>query len=179
MSESVGGRRKSPTAEGRHRCGDVINFIRPDQTSLTKPGAIINLRLRQSARFGLLAVSVLFSAAFCIAQGAPPTQPSEPAQSPAATSPTQNQDKEKGTPGDPPSAPTATGPSGAVQQNSKEEANKKNDRMFYVMPNYLTVDNESQAKPVSWKEKFSMAAKGSFDPYEFTVVGIVAFIRRS
>lgn len=51
--------------------------------------------------------------------------------------------------------------------------------MFYVMPNYLTVDNESQAKPVSWKEKFSMAAKGSFDPYEFTIVGIVAGIRQA
>lgn len=51
--------------------------------------------------------------------------------------------------------------------------------MFYVMPNYLTVDNESEAKPVSWKEKFSMAAKGSFDPYEFTLVGVVAGIHQA
>jgi hypothetical protein len=51
--------------------------------------------------------------------------------------------------------------------------------MFYVMPNYLTVDGQSQVKPVSWKEKFSMAAKGSFDPYEFTLVGIVAGIRQA
>jgi hypothetical protein len=51
--------------------------------------------------------------------------------------------------------------------------------MFYVMPNYLTVDSESQVTPVSWKEKFAMAAKGSFDPYEFTVVGIVAGIRQA
>jgi hypothetical protein len=51
--------------------------------------------------------------------------------------------------------------------------------MFYVMPNYLTVDSQSQVPPVSWKEKFSMAAKGSFDPYEFTLVGIVAGIRQA
>jgi hypothetical protein len=51
--------------------------------------------------------------------------------------------------------------------------------MFYVMPNYLTVDGESEVKPVSWKEKFSMAAKGSFDPYEFTIVGIVAGIHQA
>ncbi|MGB6632493.1 MAG: hypothetical protein WBE52_14740 [Terriglobales bacterium] len=51
--------------------------------------------------------------------------------------------------------------------------------MFYVMPNYLTVDGQSQVKPVSWKEKFAMAAKGSFDPYEFTIVGIVAGIRQA
>jgi len=51
--------------------------------------------------------------------------------------------------------------------------------MFYVMPNYLTVDGQSQVKPVSWKEKFAMAAEGSFDPYEFTIVGIVAGIRQA
>lgn len=51
--------------------------------------------------------------------------------------------------------------------------------MFYVMPNYLTVDSQSQVKPISWKEKFAMAAKGSFDPYEFTVVGVVAGIRQA
>ena len=51
--------------------------------------------------------------------------------------------------------------------------------MFYVMPNYLTVDGQSQVPPVSGKEKFAMAAKGSFDPYEFTIVGIVAGIRHS
>lgn len=51
--------------------------------------------------------------------------------------------------------------------------------MFYVMPNYLTVDNASQAPPITWKDKFSMAAKGSFDPYEFAIVGVVAGIRQA
>jgi len=51
--------------------------------------------------------------------------------------------------------------------------------MFYVMPNYLTVDGQSRVPPVSWKEKFAMAARGSFDPYEFTIVGIVSGIRQA
>jgi hypothetical protein len=51
--------------------------------------------------------------------------------------------------------------------------------MFYVMPNYLTVDSQSKVLPLSWKEKFAIAAKGSFDPYEFTVVGIVSGIRQA
>ena len=50
--------------------------------------------------------------------------------------------------------------------------------MFYVMPNYLTVDGQSQVPPISWKQKFAIAAKGSFDPYEFVIVGIVAGIRQ-
>lgn len=51
--------------------------------------------------------------------------------------------------------------------------------MFYVMPNYLTVDNESQVQPISWKQKFAITAKGTFDPYEFFVVGVVAGIRQA
>jgi hypothetical protein len=51
--------------------------------------------------------------------------------------------------------------------------------MFYVMPNHLTVDGQSQIKPISWKEKFAISAEGSFDPYEFTIVGIVAGIRQA
>jgi hypothetical protein len=74
-----------------------------------------------------------------------------------------------------------------VEQNTKTEDTKpnedpkksKDDRMFYVMPNYLTVDNESQVKSISWKEKFAITAKGTFDPYEFVVVGVVAGIRQA
>jgi hypothetical protein len=47
------------------------------------------------------------------------------------------------------------------------------------MPNYLTVDGQSKVQPISWKEKFAISAKGSFDPYEFTIVGIVAAIRQA
>lgn len=51
--------------------------------------------------------------------------------------------------------------------------------MFYVMPNYLTVENEAQVQPLSWKQKFAVTADGTFDPYEFAVVGIVAGIRQA
>ncbi|MFZ3215862.1 MAG: hypothetical protein WA192_07375 [Candidatus Acidiferrales bacterium] len=67
-------------------------------------------------------------------------------------------------------------------QNSgvpKATEKSKNDRMFYVMPNYLTVDNQAQVEPISWKEKFAITAKGAFDPYEFVIVGVVAGIRQA
>jgi hypothetical protein len=95
--------------------------------------------------------------------------------SPPTASP--QQDK----PGEQPSAPNPQGQNAPVPADSKkaEDTKKSNDRMFYVMPNYLTVDGQSQVPPVTWKEKFSMAAKGSFDPYEFTIVGIVAGIHQA
>jgi hypothetical protein len=64
-------------------------------------------------------------------------------------------------------------------QNQKEAEPKKNDRMFYVMPNYLTVANQAHVPPINWKEKFAITAKGSFDPYEFTIVGVLAGIRQA
>jgi len=130
-------------------------------------------------------MSIVSSATFCAAQSAPPTPTSDPAQStqsPAANPPKPDQ------PGDQPSAqsnsqgqnsPVQADPKKNNEDAKKEDAKKKDDRMFYVMPNYLTVEGESQVPPVSWKEKFAMAAKGSFDPYEFTIVGIVAGIRQA
>jgi hypothetical protein len=117
---------------------------------------------------------MLLFATFCPGQSAPAIPASDPAQPapPPATIPPR-QDK----PGDQPSAQgNAKDPGSPVQQDAEK---KKDDRMFYVMPNYLTVDSQAQVKPISWKEKFAISAKGSFDPYEFTVVGIVAGIRQA
>ncbi len=93
---------------------------------------------------------------------APPMQDKTGDQSSAQTnSPAQNSQVKQGT-----------------KKNQGTEKNK-DDRMFYVMPNYLTVDNASQVKPISWKEKFAITAKGAFDPYEFVIVGVVAGIRQA
>jgi hypothetical protein len=150
-----------------------------DASQSTERGAIVNLKLSYSVLAGMLTASILYSATFCAGQSAPQTQTSDPAQStqPPATSPPK-QDK----PADHPSAQSnSRDQNSPVQEDLKktEDSKKKDDRMFYVMPNYLTVDGESQVEPVSWKEKFAMAAKGSFDPYEFTIVGIVAGIRQA
>jgi hypothetical protein len=56
---------------------------------------------------------------------------------------------------------------------------KKDDRMFFVMPNFLTVQNEAEVKPLGWKGKFAITADGAFDPYEFAVAGIVSGIRQA
>jgi hypothetical protein len=165
------------------------------------------LKLRFAARAALLTLSALFSVAFCPGQGTSQTNPSGSAQStqsPATASSGQDKPADQ-----PPSAqsssqdpitpvpPDNAQPSSAKPDTAKpdkvqpdkpqpekahqdsQEDKKKDDRMFYVMPNYLTVDNQSQVKPISWKEKFAISAKGSFDPYEFTVVGIVAGIRQA
>jgi hypothetical protein len=157
-------------------------------------GAVINLNwtLSHAARLGLLAVSIFSPSFFCAGQSAPQTPATDPAQSAQPAAPTSwSPDKPADQPSTQPSTPNSSAPNPPTQNSPASEAprkddakkdqpaKKKDDRMFYVMPNYLTVDNQADAKPVSWKEKFSMAAKGSFDPYEFTIVGIVAGIRQA
>lgn len=65
------------------------------------------------------------------------------------------------------------------KQSEKDSSKPKNDRMFYVMPNYLTVENQDKVPPLTWKQKFSTTAKGAFDPYEFAIVGVLAGIRQA
>ncbi|MGD0965748.1 MAG: hypothetical protein ABSA57_17815 [Candidatus Acidiferrales bacterium] len=74
---------------------------------------------------------------------------------------------------------TPSHPADKNGQVDKDSGKDKNDRMFFVMPNFLTVENESQVAPISWKEKFAITAKGAFDPYEFAVVGILAGVRQA
>jgi hypothetical protein len=130
------------------------------------------LKLSYSARQGLLTLSILLCA-FCHGQSAAQTQSSDPAQSAQlpATSP-QKQNK-------PVDQPSAASNSQDQKNTDQQDGKNKDDRMFYVMPNYLTVDNQSQVKPISWKEKFAITAKGTFDPYEFAIVGVVAGIRQA
>ncbi|HXC00523.1 MAG TPA: hypothetical protein VNU74_08985 [Terriglobales bacterium] len=142
------------------------------------------MKLSYSILIGLLTFSILPVATFCAGQSAPPGQTPDPAQStqlPAANPPLQNQ------PVDQPSAQSNSqdqkdpAKKDSAQEDSAQEdtKKKKDDRMFYVMPNYLTVDDQSHVKPISWKEKFAITAKGTFDPYEFVIVGVVAGIRQA
>jgi hypothetical protein len=120
---------------------------------------------------------MLFSAAFCAAQSVPQSQTpdrTQSAQAPTTSSSGQSKPEER-----PSAQSNSQDPSSPVQDTKQDTKKSKDDRMFYVMPNYLTVDSQSQVTPISWKEKFAISAKGSFDPYEFTVVGIVAGIRQA
>ena|SRR5579863_2514858 len=42
-----------------------------------------------------------------------------------------------------------------------------NDRLFYTLPNFLTLQSKSQLPPMSTKDKFNVAALGTFDYVEY------------
>jgi len=54
----------------------------------------------------------------------------------------------------------------------------KNDRLFFVMPNYSTVENSGrfQPPPLSAKSKFKLSAKTMSDPVTISFLGTLALI---
>ncbi|MGO8790415.1 MAG: hypothetical protein ACLQVL_23945 [Terriglobia bacterium] len=48
----------------------------------------------------------------------------------------------------------------------------QNDRIFFALPNYLTVEQASKLPPLTTKQKFKAVAEGCFDPVEVAFIGI-------
>jgi hypothetical protein len=61
----------------------------------------------------------------------------------------------------------------------KSTNTQSNDRLFGVLPNYLTVENAGNIPPISTGTKYKLVASGSFDPAEFAFVGGVALISQA
>ena len=53
---------------------------------------------------------------------------------------------------------------------------KENDRIFFALPNYLTVEHSASLPPLTTGEKFKTVAEGCFDPVEVVFMGIEAGI---
>lgn len=67
-------------------------------------------------------------------------------------------------------------------QNSKrqeQEASPKNDRLFWTLPNNLTVENAAHVPPLTVGGKFNLTAKDSFDPVEIPYIGALAGISQA
>lgn len=64
---------------------------------------------------------------------------------------------------------TTTTTQGAPQKTS-------NDRLFYFLPNFLTLEESDNVAPLTWKEKYKVTLRGVVDPSEFVLVGFVALI---
>jgi hypothetical protein len=99
---------------------------------------------------GAIFAMVLFASPVTAQQ--PPADTSSSGQSTAKKS-----EDQKDSPGTPPNVP-------------------KNDRIFYALPNFLTVENASQMPPLTTGQKFKLVAKGTFDPVEYPYVAVISLI---
>jgi hypothetical protein len=69
----------------------------------------------------------------------------------------------------------APGPDGAA----KPASGTSNDRLFYALPNFLTLEHADQAPRLSVGDKFKVTARASFDPVTFVWHGLQAAISQA
>jgi hypothetical protein len=104
------------------------------------------------------------------------TQPNSSKDAPTSGSPAQGQSS-SGT-----SSPGSTSPgstnSGSTSTQGKV-AGTSNDRLFYTLPNFLTLENGGKLPPLSAKEKFKVVALGTFDPVQYPWWGLLAAISQA
>jgi len=63
-------------------------------------------------------------------------------------------------------------------RDQDEETSPKNDRLFGVLPNYLTVENAAKVPPLTAGGKFHLVAKNAFDPVIFPFIGFIALVNQ-
>ncbi len=54
-----------------------------------------------------------------------------------------------------------------------------NDRLFYALPNFLSLENTGKLPPLTTKEKFKVVARGSFDYIEYPWYGFLSAINQA
>ena len=62
-----------------------------------------------------------------------------------------------------------------VRKPTKPAAPKdkaSNDRLFFTLPNYFTLEKAGDAPPLTAADKFKMTARGAFDPMQVAFIGI-------
>ena len=60
------------------------------------------------------------------------------------------------------------------QQAPAQQRDTSHDRLFWALPNFLTVENAENVPPLTAGQKFKLVARGIYDPMEFVLVGFVA-----
>ena len=62
---------------------------------------------------------------------------------------------------------------------SNYESGTSKDRLFYALPNFLTLENAGQLPPLTVAEKFKVVFRGSFDFVEYPWYGLLAGISQA
>ncbi len=93
--------------------------------------------------------------------------PSPTAPSPANSSPSPDSSTAKD-----PAKKDAAKPAGTTASSS-------NDRLFFALPNFLTVDVNGKIIPLTTKQKFKIVARSAFDPVQIPWYAILAGISQA
>ena len=108
---------------------------------------------------------LLLSLSTCAQQTTPSAPPQPPSQQKeAAASSPQSKRQQKGT--------------GDTEIEKQEKTGTSNDRLFYALPNFLTVETPN-VPPLTVGQKFEVVARGSFDYIQIPWYGLLAGVSQA
>jgi hypothetical protein len=127
-------------------------------------------------------VFFLLSSSFGIIASAQQTQPPDDSKQQTQSAPSGTTEKPKDTEpkalGTPVPANTTTNPQDKNDKNDKN-AGTSNDRLFFALPNFLTLQNGGQVPPLTTGQKFNVVFRSSFDPVQFAWYGFLSGISQA
>jgi len=132
----------------------------------------LSIKFVAQACFVLL-IAALFFLPLAAQQAPPPADPAPPAQADTANKPAPAQDPA------PPQASTNKNDSDKDKGAQGKNSGTSNDRLFYTLPNFLTMENTRQLPPLTTAEKFKVVARGSFDYVQYPWYGFLAGISQA
>jgi hypothetical protein len=106
---------------------------------------------------------------------APPATGQPASQSPNQAPPAHDPSRDNGSQSkkDMPDAPSAT------PKSATSEAATSKDRLFYALPNFLTLENAGKVPPLTAGQKFKVVAQGSFDPVQVVWYGFLSGVSQA
>ena len=127
-----------------------------------------------------LLVCLQGTALLCNAQNSSSSQPSnsQPTGSQSASAQSAGQSKATAT-----AAPAGDQNQSKENQNGKaagsESKDKSNDRLFFALPNFLTVENAANVPPLTAAGKYKLVGRSAFDPVQFVWYAALAGISQA
>lgn len=121
---------------------------------------------------GILLALALFAAPAFAQQ--PQPQPSGPAPEKSQANDSQNNSEKK-----------KTGTSSDSDKDNKDQDQQTNasgtskDRLFFTLPNFLTLENANQVPPLTTAQKYKVVARSSFDYVQYPWYGFLAGISQA
>src|ERR1700677_1870153 len=128
---------------------------------------------------GVILLLIFTCAASVYAQDSTPpaTPPASQPDQPPATAPGQQQQQTPpaATPAQPQTQP------GQTSEGTKDQKNQgtSNDRLFFALPNFLTLENSAHVPPLTAGQKFKVATRSSFDYVQYPWYAALAGISQA
>lgn len=133
---------------------------------------MINRRLAPSFLFAVLGMLLSIGLPARAQQQQSPPQEQQP-------TPEKKQAAQQQPPAQQPSQPGGASKEDQSEKKHEEQTGTSNDRLFWTLPNFLTVENAAQIPPLTAGQKFKVVARSSFDPVEYPYVGFLAAISQA